>query len=145
MTGLLPAGGCTVSVAIISMAAAAAAAARAHQLNPSVCRKTSPTADDSRCPPMTLFGVENGPSENPNSSTHEAPKEPSIQAPPVPEASRPNVPKAANVPRPASKMLTVRFRRNRFSLLKDGLDEDGTNYFLKRAASSDPFVALPAL
>ncbi len=94
---------------------------------------------------MTLFGVENGPSENPNSSTHEAPNEPSIQAPPVVETSRPNVPKAANVPRPASKMLTVRSRRNRFSLFKDGLDEDGTNYFLKRAASSDPFVALPAL
>ncbi len=54
---------------------------------------------------MTLFGLENGPSENPNSSTHEAPKEPNIQAPPVAEASRPNLPKAANAPRLASKML----------------------------------------
>ncbi len=145
MTGLLPAGGCTVSVAIISMAALAAAAAIAHQLGPNVCKKTSPTAEDSRCPPMTLFGLENGPSGKPNSKTHEAPKEPSIQAPPVTEASRPNVPKAANVPRPASKMLAIRFRRNRFSIFKDAVDEDGTNYFLKRAASSDPFVALPAL
>ncbi len=141
MIGLPPAGGCTVSVAIISMAALAAAAAIAHQLGPSVYRKTNPIADDSRCPPMTLFGVENGPSGKPNSSTHEALKEPSIQASPVAEASRPNGPKAANVPRPASKMLAIRARRNRFSLFK----KNGTNYFLKRAASSDPLVALPAL
>jgi|GEM_PF-2915664 len=41
-----------------------------------------------------------------------------------------SLPKAANA-------------RNRFSLFTDA--EDGTNYFSKRAASSDPFVALPAL
>jgi hypothetical protein len=105
MTGLLPAGGCTVRVNIISINADAAATAMGTYPGPKRWRQSNPVNDVRTWPPMMFRGCENGLEGKPNSSTQVAPNEPRIQGSEVSCANSPTKANPTNAPTPASKML----------------------------------------
>lgn len=79
ITGLEPAGGCTVRVSCMTAMAVPTASAMLHQIAPNSVRNMSPMNDDIKCPAITLRGCENGLSGKPNSNTQLAPNEPNIK------------------------------------------------------------------
>lgn len=79
MTGLEPAGGCTVRVNNIAANAVLTANAIAHQSGPANFKNAKPISEHSRWPPIRLRVCENTASGKPNSNTQEAPNEPNIQ------------------------------------------------------------------
>lgn len=78
ITGLEPAGGCTVRVSIITATAVATAAANDHQATPRILTKSSPTSALKKWPNITFLGCENGTSGYANNTTQLAPNEPRI-------------------------------------------------------------------
>lgn len=110
MIGLLPAGGCTVRVNIISMNAQAPAPAIGSQPGPKRCKNSSPTNDARTWPPMILRGCEKGLPGKPNSSTQVAPNEPRTQGWPEVVAKNPTTASVANAPSPERSMLPIRAR-----------------------------------